>query len=106
MKRVILVIMLSLSVGLSSFAHDFEVGGIYYSNVNKESKTVKVSCQGTNYDSYDNEYTGSVTIPQTVQYSGVTYSVVAIGKEAFRDCSGVTNVTIPNSVTEIGLFGI
>lgn len=103
MKRVILVIMLFLSVGLSSFAHDFEVGGIYYSYVNKESKTVKVSCQGTNYDSYDNEYTGSVTIPQTVQYSGVTYSVVAIGKEAFRDCSGVTNVTIPNSVTEIGL---
>ena len=101
-KRSILATMLILSIGCFSFAHDFEVGGVYYSYVNKTSKSVKVSYQGTSYDSYDNEYTGSVTIPQTVKYSGVTYSVVAIGKEAFRDCS-VTSVTIPKSVTEIGL---
>ena len=101
-KRAILATMLIHCIGIYSLAHDFETGGVYYSYVNKTSKTVKVSCQGTSYNSYENEYTGSVTIPQTVKYSGVTYSVVAIGKEAFRDCS-VTSVTIPKSVTEVGL---
>ena len=102
-KKVFLATVLILSIGYSSFAHDFEVDGIYYSYVNKVSKTVKVSYQGSSYNSFDNEYSGTVTIPQIVQYSGVSYSVVAIGKEAFRDCSEVTSVTIPNSVTEVGL---
>ena len=47
------------------------------------------------------DYTGSVTIPETFIYDGVTYSVTAIGIDAFRDCSGLTAVTIPNSVETI-----
>ncbi|MDY5799321.1 MAG: leucine-rich repeat protein, partial [Candidatus Onthomorpha sp.] len=34
--------------------------------------------------------------------NGTTYSVTSIGGSAFRDCSGLTSVTIPNSVTSIG----
>ncbi len=41
-------------------------------------------------------------IPATVTDGGVTYSVTSIGFMAFRDCSGLTSVTIPNSVTSIG----
>ena len=52
----------------------------------------------------DIKYTGSVTIPSTVTYKGVTYDVIAVGNNAFSDCSDLTSVTIPNSVTSIGLL--
>lgn len=46
---------------------------------------------------------GSVTIPETVTYSGVVYSVISIGAWAF-DYSCVRKVTIPNSITSIGFM--
>ena len=76
---------------------DFSVNGIYYGK-NSDGKTVYVTYKDTKY----NSYSGSVVIPPTVTYSGTTYSVTSIGNSAFRDCSGLTSVTIPNSVTSIG----
>ena len=88
-----------------AFAHDIEVKNadgatIYYDWVNNQSE-LKVSYCGPNYYSYDNEYFGDVVIPESVEYGGSTYSVTSIGREAFRECSDLTSVTIPNSVTSI-----
>ena len=47
------------------------------------------------------KYTGSITIPSTVDYSAVTYNVTSIGNNAFDNCD-VTSITIPSSVTSIG----
>ena len=77
--------------------HDFEVDGIYY-KYNGDG-TVSVTYKGSSYDEYADEYTGDVVIPSSVTYSGTTYSVTSIGNDAFRDCKGLTSVTIPNSVT-------
>ena len=100
--KVILTIVMVLCVALPTLAHDFKVSGIYYNYLDKTAKTVEVTCQGSYYHSYDDEYTGSVTIPSSVTYSGTTYSVTEIGYDAFRSCRGLTSITIPNSVTEIG----
>lgn len=43
----------------------------------------------------------AVTIPSVVGKDGIDYSVTSI-KEAFKKCSFLTSVTIPNSVTTIG----
>ena len=44
----------------------------------------------------------SIEIPTTVQHNDTSYNVTSIGEEAFYGCSGVTSITIPNSVTSIG----
>lgn len=45
---------------------------------------------------------GSVTIPSKVVIDGKTYSVVSIASYAFKNCKGLTNITIPSSVVNIG----
>lgn len=82
-------------------AHDFEVGGIYYYITNATNKTVKVTYKGSSSTEYSNEYTGNVVIPETVVYNGVTYNVKAIGHHAFYECTELTSITIPNSVTTL-----
>ena len=87
-------------VATVAMAHDFEVGGIYYSILSE--KTVGVTYRGDSYNSYSNEYTGSVDIPSMVTYNDLTYSVTSIGDFAFDGCTGLTSVTIGNGVTNIG----
>lgn len=96
-----LIVLLTLPIAVTSTAHDFEVDGIYYGK-NSDGTSVYVTYKGDSSDAYSDEYSGSVTIPEKVTYSGTTYSVTSIGGSAFENCSGLTSVTIPNSVTSIG----
>ncbi|MGN0212351.1 MAG: leucine-rich repeat domain-containing protein [Muribaculaceae bacterium] len=101
-KRLALVAVL-LFGAITASAYDFEVNGIFY-NKNVDGTTVSVTYEGDWASYSENEYSGSVTIPASVTYSGKTYSVTSIGEEAFRDCSGLTAVKIPNSVTTIDSY--
>ena len=46
--------------------------------------------------------TDDIKIPYSVKHRGVLFSVDSIGDWAFRDCSSLTSITIPNSVKSIG----
>ena len=83
----------------SLWAHDFEVDGIYY--FGREGEAI-VTFKGSTASDYIDEYSGNVTIPATVTYNGTTYIVTQIQWAAFSDCSSLTSITIPNSVTSIG----
>ena len=100
--RATIAIAMMLCVALPTFAHDFVKGGIYYKITNSTNKTVAVTYRGSYYESFTDEYTGAVTIPSSVTYNSTTYSVTSIGDYAFKNCSGLTSVTIGNSVTMIG----
>ena len=93
--------LFALIVGVGTIcASDTQVNGIYY-NFNKTTQTATVTYRGDSYDTYNKEYSGAVIIPSSVSYDGITYSVTSIGEGAFEDCSLLTSVTIPNSVTNI-----
>ena len=75
---------------------DFVVDGIYYNHIAPGQAEV------TYRDESYNSYSGDVVIPDTVSLFGTTYAITAIGENAFKGCTGLTSVTIPNTVTRIG----
>ena len=100
----LLTVLISM-VGTKAFAHDIAVANddgvtIYYRFINNNTE-LEVVYRHTNYYSYSNEYTGNVVIPESVTYSGQSYSVTGIGQYAFRGCNELTSITIPSSVKSI-----
>ncbi len=75
---------------------DFEENGIYYKITSHTAPyTAAVA------SSLPKRYSGSVVIPESVTYNGITYKVTAIAKGAFWCCRDLTSVTIPNTVVVI-----
>ena len=93
------------TAGWSSFTNIFEVG-------EGGSVGCRFVIDGINYTIGENNtaaltstqknISGAVVIPSQVEYNGKKYDVTSIGNRAFSSCSGLTSVTIPNSVTSIG----
>ncbi len=82
---------------------EFELDGIYYyRNGNNAIVTYTYFEYITfDYSSTGSNYFGDITIPETIDYNGKTYSVTAIGASAFRNCSGLTSITIPSTIKKI-----
>ena len=100
----LIAVLMSMAV-TKSFAHNIEVKNadgktIYYNYTNNRTE-LEVTCRGSNSDTYSNEYTGNIVIPSEVTYSKKKYKVTSIGSHTFRNCPGLTSVTIPNCVTSI-----
>ena len=99
-----LLAMFTFMGGGKSLAHDIEVANadgvtIYYNYINNQTE-LEVTYQGSS--SANADYAGKVVIPESVTYEGKTYSVTSIVNYAFKACSGLTELTIPGSVTYIG----
>ena len=87
--------MFLLITSIKTFAYDFAIDGICYDILSDTYRTCKVSGH-TELTSSD------LSIPANLTWNNRKYSVVSIEKEAFKRCSEVTSIVIPESVTNIG----
>lgn len=84
---------LCLLWGINAFAKGVEIDGVNYNFLEDNKAEVTTG-----------SYTGDVTIPESVTYNGITYSVTSIGDYAFASRKEMTSVTIPASVATIGEY--
>lgn len=102
------VLVMALAMPQNGFAYDFSAvapsGQTLYYNINGTNVTVTYPGSAS-YSAWPSSFTkpaGTLVIPSSVTYSGTTYTVTSIGSSAFRACSNLTSVTLPNTITNIG----
>lgn len=89
------IFIMALAISMNASGYDFEVNGIYY-DYNPNNQTAIVTY------SFYNKYSGNIDIPDQVSYNGRTLPVLTIGGDAFRNCTELESVSLPNELTTIG----
>ena len=89
-----LILLMAVSVAKASTLY-YVVDNIRYA-VNTDDSTAMVVAYSAYKDMTE------ITIPASITVHGYAYRVTELGEYCFERCTGLTNVTIPNSVTELG----
>ena len=101
MKKFLLLFFALLSIVFSAQAQTyFEVGGIRYRIWQESWDENPGEVYVAKSSDESSSYTGDINIPASVVYTK-TYKVTGIESDAFKECSGLTSVTIPDGVTRI-----
>lgn len=100
-KGFVMLVVLMLMTTSSAMAQEakFEVIDGFRYLLDSDTKTA------TLVPKTDGKYSGDIIIPEKVKGNdGVEYVVTSLGASCFRDCSGLTSITIPSSVTSLGWY--
>ena len=97
MKRLI-TLLAAIAFAGQAWAEDFVVDGLKYTVVENYYND-STHCVYVGKGEIEPE--GELVIPSTIDYNGVTYLVVEISADAFKDCKEITSVNIPNTITWI-----
>ena len=94
MKKIALYLIFAFSTIVATAQTRFDVDGLTYEILSESDRTVEVH-DGSNANEI-------LSIPETVSYNGVNYTVTSIGEAALKYCRWLISVDMPNSVTIIG----
>ena len=98
-KGFVMLVVLMLMTTSSAMAQEakFEVIDGFRYLLDSDTKTA------TLVPKTDGKYSGDIIIPEKVKGNdGVEYIVASLVASCFKDCSGLTSITIPSSVTSLG----
>lgn len=93
---------------MNAWAYDFSAEcpsgqTLYYTITSDvEPYTVAVTRQNADWPYYYSFPSGNITIPDTVTYDSITYTVTSLGEDVFYNCSGITSITLPNTIVALG----
>ena len=76
---------------LSALADAVKVGDLWY-ELNDANTTAEVTRTG------DYSYSGDITIPATIEYNSLTYTVTSVGDNAFSNSSDLNSVVISEGI--------
>ena len=86
--------------------HDFCVDGLFYTITDEENKTVSLTRPHDDSEidyviSIVGMYCGDINIPSSVVHNNVEYTVTGINYFTFRNCEGVTSISVPATINSI-----
>lgn len=100
LTQLALVAVLTIIPAVAS-AQFYEVDGIVYQITSETERTVEVL---PSYYLLSTEYSGLITIPQTIELNGTEYTVTALGEGTFESCHSLTGLTLPPTIRSIGSY--
>lgn len=98
MKKLLFTLfsaLIALHAAAQTFTYKYKDVELRYSVLNSNSCSVATS-QSTTLT--------SAPIPATVTYNGTSYTVTRIDERAFENCTNLTTVVMPNSVSYVGAY--
>lgn len=96
MKRIFAVLLWVFVVANVVAQQYAVVDGLRYSIAGNTASVVQREEEGN--------YAGNIIIPSKITIEAVDYNVTSIGYSAFKNCTDLTTITIPESVTSIASY--
>ena len=100
-----LFLMAFLAAALTGWSQDFSAvcstGQTLHYTITSSTAPYTVTVDMPD-EGYGSGMTGVLNIPATVNHDGTAYTVTAIGIGAFYNCTGLTEVVVPNTVHIVG----
>ena len=97
MKKLLLLLLFVITTPMAMRADTYaDINNIRYKLYSSDFHAEVIAKSEKPY------YKDIITIPSSVNYNGYKYTVTKIGDEAFRRRQVVTDISIPNTITEIG----
>ena len=101
LQPIFAAVFLFAAFAASAADYYFEENGIRYAYQYVQSTGGRDYSKCTVVEKENGKYKGDIVIPEKVQNG--TVDVVSVNSEAFKDCTELTSVILPNSVLSIGI---